>query len=47
MCVGRLGRQSSPDVFVLPYVEAVKVVEFGFVFLFTLGLGQPLYYLRL
>lgn len=38
--------RSSPDVFVLTYIEAVKVVEVGFVLLFALWLGEPFYHLR-
>lgn len=37
---------SSPDIFVLLYVEAVKVVGVGFILLFALRLGQPLYHFR-
>lgn len=33
---------SSPDVSVLPYVQAVKVGEVGFAPVVALGLGQPL-----
>lgn len=36
----------SPDVFVLTYIEAVKVVEAGFILLFARRLGQSLYHLR-
>ena len=36
----------SPDVFVLPYVEAVKVMKVGFILCFALRLGKPLYHLR-
>lgn len=36
----------SPDVLVLPYVEAVEVVEVAFFPLIALGLGQPVYNLR-
>lgn len=36
----------SPDVFVLPYIKAVKVMKVGFILFFALWLGKPLYHLR-
>lgn len=40
-------RRCSPDVSVLPYIQAVKVVWSWFILVVALGIRQPAYYLRL